>query len=79
VCFNINPGFAFYDILAPADCSGWELRLRLLLLDLDVRLDVSVAPGGALIADTNFFGFNNVDLCLGILGLGLAPNFLFSA
>jgi hypothetical protein len=57
VCFNLNPGFAFYDILTPADWIGWELRLRLLLLDLDVRRDVSVAPGGALIADANFFSF----------------------
>jgi hypothetical protein len=56
VCFNLNPGFAFYDILTPADCSGWELRLRLLLLDLDVRRDVSVAPIDALIADAKFFG-----------------------
>ncbi len=24
----------------PADCSGWELRLRLPLQDLDVRRDV---------------------------------------
>jgi hypothetical protein len=57
-----------------ADCSGWELRLRLRLPlpDLDVRRDVSVAPGG-FITDINTpsalitFAYSS-----GTLGLGLA-------
>jgi hypothetical protein len=43
--------------ICPADCSGWELRLRLLLQDLDVRHDVSVVPGGVLSLTSNSLGF----------------------
>ncbi len=42
-----------YVKICPADCSGWELRLRLPLQDLDVRCDVSVAPGGVLLLTSN--------------------------
>ncbi len=52
------------------DCSGWELRLR---LDLDVRRDVSAAPGGGLPLTSNLLASNrSVDYASGTLGLGLA-------
>jgi hypothetical protein len=65
----------------PADCSGWELRLRLLLQDLDVGhlMYVSVAPGGVLLPTSKFARFHHtVGYAPGTLGLGLAQIF-FSA
>jgi hypothetical protein len=46
--------FSSCDILAPADCSGWELRLHLLPPDLGGGQDISVAPRVVLIADVYF-------------------------
>ncbi len=43
-----------YVKICPADCSGWKLLyLRLPSQDLDVRCDVSVAPGGVLYLMSN--------------------------
>ncbi len=62
-----------YAKICPADCSGWELRLRLPLQDLDVRCDVSVAPGGVLSLTSNSLVFiHTVGYAPGTLGLGLA-------
>ncbi len=65
----------------PADCSGWELRLRLPLQDLDVGsvTYVSVAPGGVLLPTSKFARFHHtVGYAPGTLGLGVAQ-ILFSA
>jgi hypothetical protein len=43
----------------PGDCRGFELRLRLPLQDLDVRCDVSVAPGGVLYLTSNSLFFSS--------------------
>ncbi len=66
---------------SPADCSGWELRLRLLLQDLDVGsvTYVSVAPGGVLLPTSKFARSRHpVGYALETLGLGLAQ-IVFSA
>jgi hypothetical protein len=66
-----------YAKICPADCSGWELRLRLPLQDLDVRRDVSVAPGGVLSLTSNSLVFHpTVGYAPGTPGLGLAKIFL---
>jgi hypothetical protein len=65
----------------PADCSGWELHLRLPLQDLDVGsvTYVSVAPGGVLLPMSKFARFHHtVGHAPGTLGLGFAQIF-FSA
>jgi hypothetical protein len=57
-------------ILLLVDCSRRELCLR---LDLDVRHDVSAAPGGGLPLTSNPLASNHpVDYASGTLGLGLA-------
>jgi hypothetical protein len=78
-CFYINSGLLLV-YLAPADCSGWELRLHLRLPppDSDVWRDISVAPEG-FIADINTTGLTILAYASGTLGLGLAQIFLFSA
>jgi hypothetical protein len=58
-----------------ADCSGWELRLRLPLQELDIgrATFVSVAPGGVLLPTSTFARFHHtVGYAPGTLGLGLA-------
>jgi hypothetical protein len=65
---------------SPADCSGWELRLRLLLQDLDFGsvTYVSVALGGVLLLMSKFAcSHYTVGYALGTLGLDLAQ-ILFS-
>jgi hypothetical protein len=61
-----------------ADCSGWELRLR--LQDLDVRHDVRLCGARRrTVSDVNFARFHHtVGSAPGTLGLGL-PQILFSA
>jgi hypothetical protein len=68
-----------YVKFCPADCSGWELHLRLPLQDLDIRRDASVATGGVFIADVNSAGsYDLVGYASGTLGRAL-PKFFFSA
>jgi hypothetical protein len=67
-----------YVKICPADCSGWELRLR--LQDLDVRRDVRLCGARRrTVPDFNFARFHHtVGYAPGTLGLGLAQ-ILFSA
>jgi hypothetical protein len=67
-----------YVKICPADCSGWELRLR--LQDLDVRCDVRLRGARRRTgSDVNFARFHHtVGHAPGTLGLGLAQ-ILFSA
>jgi hypothetical protein len=70
-----------YAKTCPADCSSWELRLRLPLQDLDIgrATYVSVAPGGVLLPMSKFARCHHtVGYAPGTLGLGLAQ-ILFSA
>jgi hypothetical protein len=65
----------------PADCSDWELRLRLPLQDLDVGsvTYVSMAPGGVLLLTSKFARFHHtVGYAPGTLGLGLAQILFFA-
>jgi hypothetical protein len=42
----------------------------IIIAELDIRRNVSVAPGGVLIADMYFISFDHVDLHLGDTGPG---------